>query len=39
MGAGLEQSSVFHLQGDLVDPAVLPGPAPDLLGTNQPVGF
>jgi arginine decarboxylase len=22
MGAGLEQSSVFHLQGDLVDPAV-----------------
>ncbi len=35
MGAGLEQSSVFHLQGDLVDPAVLQARA-DLLGTTSP---
>ena len=35
MGAGLEQSSVFHLQGDLVNPAVLQARA-DLLGTTSP---
>jgi lysine decarboxylase len=35
MGAGREQSSVFHLQGDLVDPAVLQARA-DLLGTTSP---
>jgi arginine/lysine/ornithine decarboxylase len=35
MGAGLEQSSAFHLQGDLVDPAVLQARA-DLLGTTSP---
>jgi arginine decarboxylase len=35
MGVGLEQSSVFHLQGDLVDPAVLQARA-DLLGTTSP---
>lgn len=35
MGAGLEQGSVFHLQGDLVDPAVLKARA-DLLGTTSP---
>ncbi|MBH5338271.1 ornithine decarboxylase [Streptomyces pactum] len=35
MGSGLEQGSVFHLQGDLVDPAVLRSRA-DLLGTTSP---
>ncbi|MEU5884771.1 ornithine decarboxylase [Spirillospora sp. NPDC047279] len=35
MGSGLEQGSVFHQQGDLVDPAVLKACA-DLLGTTSP---
>lgn len=35
MGAGLEQGSVFHLRGDLIDPAVLSSRA-DLLGTTSP---
>ncbi|WP_182904861.1 aminotransferase class I/II-fold pyridoxal phosphate-dependent enzyme [Microbispora sp. H13382] len=35
MGNGLEQSSVFHLQGDRVDPAVLKA-REDLLGTTSP---
>ncbi|MFL6073280.1 MAG: aminotransferase class I/II-fold pyridoxal phosphate-dependent enzyme [Mycobacteriales bacterium] len=35
MGGGLEQSSVFHLQGDRVDPAVLKA-REDLLGTTSP---
>ncbi|GAB2628559.1 ornithine decarboxylase [Streptomyces capparidis] len=35
MGSGLEQGSVFHLQGDLIDPAVLQSRA-DLLGTTSP---
>ncbi|MCG8916588.1 ornithine decarboxylase [Actinokineospora sp. PR83] len=35
MGAGLEQSSVYHLQGDLVDPRVLSMRA-DLLDTTSP---
>ncbi|QLH25011.1 aminotransferase class I/II-fold pyridoxal phosphate-dependent enzyme [Streptomyces sp. Rer75] len=35
MGGGLEQGSVFHLQGDLIDPAVLKSRA-DLLGTTSP---
>jgi arginine/lysine/ornithine decarboxylase len=35
MGSGLEQGSVFHLQGDLVDPAVLEQRA-DLLATTSP---
>lgn len=35
MGSGLEQSSVFHLQGDLVSPEVLKG-REDLLGTTSP---
>ncbi|MGW4379792.1 aminotransferase class I/II-fold pyridoxal phosphate-dependent enzyme [Kitasatospora sp. NPDC004531] len=35
MGSGLEQGSVFHLRGDLVDPAVLEQRA-DLLGTTSP---
>ncbi|MEU8118458.1 ornithine decarboxylase [Spirillospora sp. NPDC049024] len=35
MGAGLEQGSVFHQQGDLVDPAVLKA-REDLLGTTSP---
>jgi arginine/lysine/ornithine decarboxylase len=35
MGAGLEQGSVFHLQGDLVDPVVLKQRA-DLLDTTSP---
>jgi arginine decarboxylase len=35
MGGGLEQSSVFHHQGDLVDPDVLRARA-DLLGTTSP---
>jgi arginine/lysine/ornithine decarboxylase len=34
MGAAVEQSSVFHLQGDRVDPAVLKARA-DLLGTTS----
>jgi arginine/lysine/ornithine decarboxylase len=35
MGAGLEQGSVFHQQGGLVDPTVLKACA-DLLGTTSP---
>ncbi|MFC9582099.1 aminotransferase class I/II-fold pyridoxal phosphate-dependent enzyme [Streptomyces yangpuensis] len=35
MGSGLEQSSVFHLQGDLVKPEVLKS-REDLLGTTSP---
>ncbi|MGW5651291.1 aminotransferase class I/II-fold pyridoxal phosphate-dependent enzyme [Streptomyces humi] len=35
MGSGLEQGSVFHLQGDLLDPAELASRA-DLLGTTSP---
>jgi arginine decarboxylase len=35
MGAGLEQSSVFHLRGDRVDPDVLSA-REDLLGTTSP---
>lgn len=35
MGSGLEQSSVFHLQGDLVEPEVLKS-REDLLGTTSP---
>ncbi|MFI8085444.1 aminotransferase class I/II-fold pyridoxal phosphate-dependent enzyme [Kitasatospora sp. NPDC086009] len=35
MGSALEQSSVFHLQGDLIDPAVLKQ-REDLLGTTSP---
>lgn len=35
MGSGLEQGSVFHLGGELVDPAVLASRA-DLLGTTSP---
>ncbi|MBO1335702.1 aminotransferase class I/II-fold pyridoxal phosphate-dependent enzyme [Streptomyces sp. VRA16 Mangrove soil] len=35
MGSGLEQGSVFHLQGDLVEPSVLKNRA-DLLGTTSP---
>ncbi|PAZ10954.1 ornithine decarboxylase [Streptomyces sp. SA15] len=35
MGSGLEQGSVFHLQGDLVTPALL-GMRADLLGTTSP---
>jgi arginine/lysine/ornithine decarboxylase len=35
MGAGIEQSSVFHLQGDLVSPEVLKA-REDLLGTTSP---
>jgi arginine/lysine/ornithine decarboxylase len=34
MGAAVEQSSVFHLQGDLVDPQVLKA-REDLLGTTS----
>jgi arginine/lysine/ornithine decarboxylase len=34
MGGAIEQSSVFHLQGDLVDPAVLKQ-REDLLGTTS----
>src|SRR5215210_7099325 len=34
MGAGFEQGSVFHLQGDLVDPSVLKA-REDLLGTTS----
>ncbi|KAB2350919.1 aminotransferase class I/II-fold pyridoxal phosphate-dependent enzyme [Actinomadura rudentiformis] len=35
MGSGLEQGSVFHQQGDLVDPTVLKA-REDLLGTTSP---
>ncbi|MFC9960987.1 aminotransferase class I/II-fold pyridoxal phosphate-dependent enzyme [Streptomyces nigra] len=35
MGSGLEQGSVFHLQGDLIDPAELASRA-DLLDTTSP---
>lgn len=35
MGSGLEQGSVFHLQGDLIDPAEVASRA-DLLGTTSP---
>ncbi|MFH8369390.1 aminotransferase class I/II-fold pyridoxal phosphate-dependent enzyme [Streptomyces sp. NPDC018031] len=35
MGSGLEQGSVFHLGGDLVDPVVLRSRA-DLFGTTSP---
>lgn len=35
MGAGLEQGSVFHQQGSLVDPSVLKA-REDLLGTTSP---
>ncbi|MGI5336194.1 aminotransferase class I/II-fold pyridoxal phosphate-dependent enzyme [Streptomyces sp. CA-181903] len=35
MGSGLEQGSVFHLRGDLIDPAALKSRA-DLLGTTSP---
>ncbi|MBR7677143.1 aminotransferase class I/II-fold pyridoxal phosphate-dependent enzyme [Streptomyces daliensis] len=35
MGSGLEQGSVFHLRGQLLDPAVLSSRA-DLLGTTSP---
>ncbi|MVO88275.1 ornithine decarboxylase [Streptomyces sp. p1417] len=35
MGSGLEQGSVFHLQGDLIEPHVLESRA-DLLGTTSP---
>ncbi|MCX5050170.1 ornithine decarboxylase [Streptomyces sp. NBC_00201] len=35
MGSGLEQGSVFHLRGDLIDPAELASRA-DLLGTTSP---
>ncbi|MDX3095551.1 ornithine decarboxylase [Streptomyces sp. ME19-03-3] len=35
MGSALEQTSVFHLQGDLVAPAVLQA-REDLLGTTSP---
>ncbi|MGA8115589.1 MAG: ornithine decarboxylase [Actinocatenispora sp.] len=35
MGSGLEQGSVFHQQGDLVDPDVLKARS-DLLGTTSP---
>ena len=35
MGSGIEQSSVFHLQGNLIEPEVLQARA-DLLGTTSP---
>ncbi|MFH8791708.1 aminotransferase class I/II-fold pyridoxal phosphate-dependent enzyme [Streptomyces sp. NPDC017941] len=35
MGSGLEQSSVFHLQGNLIEPVVLKN-REDLLGTTSP---
>jgi arginine decarboxylase len=35
MGSGLEQGSVFHLQGDLIEPEVLKA-REDLLGTTSP---
>ncbi|GGU15989.1 aminotransferase class I/II-fold pyridoxal phosphate-dependent enzyme [Lentzea flava] len=37
-GAAVEQSSVFHLQGDLVDPNVLKA-REDLLGTTSPTSL
>ncbi|MGW4113500.1 aminotransferase class I/II-fold pyridoxal phosphate-dependent enzyme [Actinosynnema sp. NPDC004786] len=37
-GSAVEQSSVFHLQGDLVDPAVLKA-REDLLGTTSPTSL
>ncbi|MFI9008048.1 aminotransferase class I/II-fold pyridoxal phosphate-dependent enzyme [Actinosynnema sp. NPDC053489] len=37
-GSAVEQSSVFHLQGDLVDPKVLKG-REDLLGTTSPTSL
>jgi arginine decarboxylase len=37
-GAAIEQSSVFHLQGDRVDPAVLKA-REDLLGTTSPTSL
>jgi arginine/lysine/ornithine decarboxylase len=37
-GAAIEQSSVFHLQGDRVDPAVLSA-REDLLGTTSPTSL
>ena len=37
-GAAVEQSSVFHLQGDRVDPAVLAA-REDLLGTTSPTSL
>ncbi len=37
-GAAVEQSSVFHLRGDLVDPAVLKA-REDLLGTTSPTSL
>jgi arginine decarboxylase len=37
-GAAIEQSSVFHLRGDLVDPAVLKT-REDLLGTTSPTSL
>ncbi|KOX18987.1 ornithine decarboxylase [Saccharothrix sp. NRRL B-16348] len=37
-GAAVEQSSVFHLQGDRVDPAVLKA-REDLLGTTSPTSL
>jgi arginine decarboxylase len=38
MGGAIEQSSVFHLQGDLVDPSVLKQ-REDLLGTTSSSGL
>ncbi|MGY2875371.1 arginine decarboxylase [Marmoricola sp. URHA0025 HA25] len=38
MGAAIEQSSVFHLQGDLVDPVRLKQ-REDLLGTTSPTSL
>jgi arginine/lysine/ornithine decarboxylase len=35
MGSGLEQSSVFHLQGDRIDPSILKQ-REDMLGTTSP---
>lgn len=37
-GAAVEQSSVFHLQGDLVDPSALKS-REDLLGTTSPTSL
>jgi arginine/lysine/ornithine decarboxylase len=38
MGSAVEQSSVFHLQGDRVDPSVLKA-REDLLGTTSPTSL
>jgi arginine/lysine/ornithine decarboxylase len=38
MGAAVEQSSVFHLQGDRIEPAVLKA-REDLLGTTSPTSL